>query len=149
MKLLKRLLISLTVVAISIVSFIFGVSAYGSDNNIPYSFTVPGNQGSNYSSAEYRGNSGTEVPWKVNFTYSSEGTGTVMQYYLSGPWWSKQSDYKSVSQGSGAKYYHAYDSAKNMDIAIAARNNNYNNYSYTISGYWDEETAKHTFSDWN
>lgn len=145
----KRLFATLIVGAVSIGAFAFGASAYGSDNDIPYSFTVPGNQQSTYDKAEYRGNSGPEVPWKVNFTYSGEGKSTITMYYLSGSWWSKQSDYKNVKQGSGNKYYHAYDTAKNMDVALAAKNNNNTPKSYGISGYWDEETAKHTFSDYN
>lgn len=149
MKFYKRLLLTLIVCSISISAFALSVEAYGSDNNIPYSFEVPGYPNFNYTKAEYRGNSGTNVPWKVNFTYSQEGTGTVMQYFLSGPWWSKRSDYKNVKQGSGAKYYHAYDTAINMNVALAARNNNNTKNKYTISGYWDEESAKHTFNDYN
>ena len=149
LKFYKRLLLTLIVCSISISAFAFSVAAYGSDNDIPYSFTVLGNQQGTYTNGEYRGNSGTNVPWKVNFTYSQEGKGTVMQYYLSGSWWSKQSDYKNVKQGSGAKYYHAYDTAKNMTVALAARNNNYTSNKYSISGYWDEESAKHTFNDYN
>lgn len=145
----KRLFATLVVGAVSIGAFAFGASAYGSDNNVPYSYTAPANKGIVYGSAEYRGNSGTSVPWKVNFTFSAEGTGTCMYYYLSGPWWSHQSNTYLVKQGSGNKYYHAHDTAKNMDIALAAYNNNNTNKNYVISGYWDEETAKHTFSDYN
>lgn len=143
----KRLFATLVVGAVSIGAFAFGVSAYGADNNIPYSFTVPANQGTGYGKAEYRGNAGTEVPWKIEFTYTSEGRGTVTYFHLSGPWWSKQSDSKKLSQGSGVKYYRAYDTAKNMDISLAAYNNNDIEKSYMVAGYWDEETAKHAFSD--
>lgn len=145
----KRLFTTLVVGAVSIGAFAFGVSAYGADNDIVYSFTVPGYPNAGYSKAEYRGNSGTNVPWKVNFRASAEGSGTVMYYYLSGPWWSKESDYKAVKESSGNKYYHAYDTAKNMNVALAAKNNNNTPKSFLVSGYWDEETAKHTFSDYN
>lgn len=143
----KRLVAVLAVGALSIGAFAFGASAYGTDNNTPYSFTVPANQEIGYGSAEYRGNSGIEVPWKIDFTFSAEGKGTSTYYYLSGPWWSHQSNAKLATQGKGAKYYHAHDTAKNMDVALAAYNNNKNDKVYMVAGYWDEETAKHTFSD--
>ena len=107
---------------------------------------VPGYQGKVYTDAEYRGNSGIEVPWKVNFTYSEEGKGTIMYFYLSGPWYSKESNVKAVKQGSGNKYFDAYDSCKNMNVGVAVYNNNRNSSQYNVSGYWDEETDKHKFS---
>ncbi len=126
-------------------------SAYGSDNDIYFSFSVGANKAWGYSGEVYRGPSGTEVPWKVNFTLSSEGTGTYMNYFLltPGSQYSKLSDYKLVQQGSGAKYYHAYDSAYNTNLRLGAMNNNVVTKSYNVGGYWDEETAKHTFSDYN
>ena len=148
----KRILIGITTCLITLSALGFSSYAYGGDNNIGYSFSVPGGQNWAFSNAKYRGPSGTSVPWKVNFTYSSEGVGTYMQYFLAGTEWislSKLSDYKMVKQGSGVKYYHAYDSAYNRNVRLGARNNNNVSKSYTVSGYWDEETAKHTFSDWN
>jgi hypothetical protein len=65
---------------------------------------VPGYLGKVYTKAEYRGNSGPEVPWKVNFTYSEEGKGTIMYFYLSGPWYSKQSNVKAVKQHLTLEY---------------------------------------------
>ena len=94
--------------------FAFGATAYGSDNDVPFLVQVPGNQKKGYSKAEYRGSSGPEVPWKVDFTFSEEGRGTIMYFYLSGPWYEKVSDVKSVKQGTGCKYFAAYDSAQNM-----------------------------------
>lgn len=127
--------------------FAFGATAYGSDNDVPFLVQVPGNQKKGYSKAEYRGNSGPEVPWKVNFTYSEEGKGTIMYFYLSGPWYSKQSNVKAVKQGSGNKYFAAYDSCKNMNVGLAVMNNNEKDgNTYEVAGYWDEETAKHAFS---
>lgn len=143
----KRVLTTIIVGVMAFSVIVISTSAYGSDNDIPYSFNVSANQGWGYTSEEHRGPSNTSVPWKVNFTYSSEGAGTYMQYFLIAPGWSKQSDYKNTKQGSGNKYYHAYDTAYNVDVALGARNNNYESYNYNISGYWDEETAKHAFSD--
>lgn len=149
----KRVIVGISTCVIALSALGVSVSAYGDDNNIGYSFTVKANQEWSYAAdPQYRGPSGTNVPWKVNFTYSAEGTGTYMDYFLAGTEWfspSKLSDYKRVQQGSGAKYYHAYDTAYNKDVRLAARNNNYVNASYQVSGYWDEEAAKHRFDDWN
>ena len=60
---------------------------------------VPGYQGKVYTNAEYRGNSGIEVPWKVNFTYSEEGKGTIMYFYLSGTLVFKRVKCKSCKTG--------------------------------------------------
>lgn len=147
MKFYKRLLAMAIVATVFISVFAFGATAYGSDNDVPFLVQVPGNQKKGYSKAEYRGNSGPEVPWKVNFTYSEEGKGTIMYFYLSGPWYSKQSNVKAVKQGSDKKYFAAYDSCKNMNVGLAVMNNNEKDgNTYEVAGYWDEETAKHAFS---
>lgn len=147
MKFYKRLLAMAIVATVFISVFAFGATAYGSDNNIPFSVKVPGYLGKVYTKAEYRGNSGPEVPWKVDFTFSEEGKGTIMYFYLSGPWYEKVSNVKAVKQGSGNKYFAAYDSAQNMDVGLAIKNNNKEDSNkYNVAGYWDEETAKHAFS---
>lgn len=70
-----------------------------------------------------------------------------MYFYLSGPWYEKVSNVKAVKQGSGNKYFAAYDSAQNMDVGLAIKNNNKEDSNkYNVTGYWDEETAKHAFS---
>lgn len=33
-----------------------------------------------------------------------------------------------------------------MNVGVAVYNNNSDSDKYTVSGYWDEETAKHVFS---
>lgn len=33
-----------------------------------------------------------------------------------------------------------------MNVGVAVYNNNRNSSQYNVSGYWDEETAKHAFS---
>lgn len=147
MKFYKRLLAMAIVATVFISVFAFGATAYGSDNDVPFLVQVPGNQKKGYSKAEYRGSSGPEVPWKVDFTFSEEGRGTIMYFYLSGPWYSKQSNVKAVKQGSDKKYFAAYDSCKNMNVGLAVMNNNEKDgNTYEVAGYWDEETAKHAFS---
>ena len=100
MKFYKRLLAMAIVATVFISVFAFGATAYGSDNDVPFLVQVPGNQKKGYSKAEYRGSSGPEVPWKVDFTFSEEGRGTIMYFYLSGPWYEKVSNVKSVKTGN-------------------------------------------------
>ena len=83
MKFYKRLLAMAIVATVFISVFAFGASAYGSDNDIPFYMRVPGSKGKVYSDAEHRGDSGTEVPWKVDFSFSEEGKGTIMNFLLS------------------------------------------------------------------
>ena len=147
MKFYKRLLAMAIVATVFISVFSFGASAYGSDNDVPFYFLVPGNQDVVYSNAEYRGNSDKKVPWKVNFTFSEEGRGTIMNFYLSGPWYSKQSNIQEVHQGNKDHFFAAYDSCKNMNVGLAIYNNNDVETKYYVAGYWDEETAYHPFKD--
>lgn len=133
-----------TTVFISV--FAFGASAYGSDNDVPFYVRVPGNQDKVYSNAEYRGNSGTEVPWKVDFSFSEEGKNTIMNFYLSGPWYSEQSYTHPIHQGTGNHYYAVYQNCKNMNVGLAIYNNSDVKTKYYVAGYWDEETDKHDFS---
>lgn len=84
MKFYKRLLAMAIVATVFISVFAFGATAYGSDNDIPFYLRVPGSKGKVYSDAEHRGDSGTEVPWKVDFSFSEEGKGTIMNFLLSG-----------------------------------------------------------------
>lgn len=147
MKFYKRLLAMAIVATVFISVFAFGASAYGSDNDVPFYVRVPGNQDVVYSNAEYRGNSDKKVPWKVNFTFSEEGRGTIMNFYLSGPWYSKQSNIQEVHQGNKDHFFAAYDSCKNMNVGLAIYNNNDVETKYYGAGYWDEETAYHPFKD--
>ena len=149
MKSLKKSIVGILVCITAIAAVAISASAYAYDNNYGYSFTVKPKSGLSYSSdIRYRGATTTKTPWKVNFTYSSEGKKTVMTYFLASSGWfpTKFSDFKNVTQGSGDKYFRAYDVACETDVQLAAKNNNNTANSYTISGYWDEETAKHAFS---
>lgn len=147
MKFQKRVFVGIVAGLIGVSALAFSASAYGSDNDIPYSFNVPANQGWGYSKPEERGNSGSEVPWKVEFTYSSEGRSTYMYYFLREDFWANQlSDYKRVLQGSEIKYFQAYGIAANKKVGLGAMNNNDVDKNYTVAGYWDEETAYHSFS---
>lgn len=146
MKFQKRVIVGIIAGVIGVSALAFSASAYGSDNDIPFLFGIPGN-GSGYSATEYRGDSGTEVPWKVEFTFSSEQRGAVTKFYLREDFWNnKLSDYKRVQQGSGRKYFQAYDTAKNRNVKLGGIDNNPDGNGYDVAGYWDEEAGDHDFS---
>ena len=114
MKVFKRSIVGILACLMVISSVAISASAYADDNSYGYSFSTKGNQGWSYSNdVRYSGATTTKTPWKVNFTYSSEREKTIMQYFLASSGWfpSKLSDYKNVTQGSGNKYFHAYDDA--------------------------------------
>lgn len=120
---------------------IFTVSsmAYASNDNVGFSFSLKPNYGNSYSASRYRQTSDSTNKWKVNLTYSSEGSGTYATFWLdkSG---TRVSDVHDVKQGSGAHYYNAYGTANENYVRLGAENNNPSANSYSISGYWDEET---------
>lgn len=122
----------------------FSLTAFAGNDNIPYSFTMKANMGRSYTSSEYRETTRTNNPWKVNMTYNEEGSGTAAIYFLAGsniitrP---QYSDAYIVVQGTGAHYYPAYAEASQKNVALGVKNNNDVAKSYTVSGYWDEETG--------
>lgn len=83
---------------------------------------------------------------KVDFSFSEEGKNTIMNFYLSGPWYSEQSYTHPIHQGTGNHYYAVYQNCKNMNVGLAIYNNNDVKTKYYVAGYWDEETDKHNFS---
>ncbi len=118
------------------------VPIYAANDNIGYSFEIKANYKNSYSSSRYRQTKNTDNKWKVNMTYSGEGKGTVTTYWLAKDNFSRTrvSDTHDVKQGSGAHYYKAYKSASDTKVRLGAENNNDSSKTYTVSGYWDEET---------
>ena len=151
MKTSKKIIAGILACLMLMAAMAISVSAYGGDNDFSFTMNTKGNQACSYSSdTRYRGTTSTKTPWKVNFRVSSEGKKTIMQYFLAGDELfskAKLSDYKNVTEGSGNKYFHAYDDACKRNVKLGVRNNNNTPYEYSVSGYWDEETAKHAFSD--
>lgn len=123
----------------------FSLTAFAAnDDNIAYSFKMKANGARSYSSSEYRGTPNPKNSWKVNMTYNAEGSGTVATYFLASSniiTRTQYSDAHDVKQGSGAHYYAAYAEASEKNVALGCKNNNIVDKSYTVSGYWDEETG--------
>ncbi|MFQ7310803.1 DUF2712 domain-containing protein [Sellimonas sp.] len=75
-------------------------------------------------------------------TYSSEGKGTIATYWLAlfNSSHTLASGTHNVTQGSGAHYYSAKSNASKSNVCLAVENNNNTTNTYTVAGYWDEET---------
>lgn len=113
--------------------------ALASDDNVGYSFTLKANYGNTYSSERYRQTDNKYNTWKVKMTYSSEGTGKIATYWLDKKG-TQVSDTIPVKQGLAAVYTPAYQTANQSWVRLGAENNNLTADTYTVSGYWDEET---------
>lgn len=120
-----------------------GLVAYAySDNNISYSFTIKASQvASKYSEREYRNTYDNSNAWKVNLRSSGEGAKAATYFRLCLKDDSGVSNWKLVAQGSGAHYYSAWDGADHTYVYLQGKNNNNSAKTYTVSGYWDEETG--------
>lgn len=139
----KAFLVSLMILCCLVASFsLTSFAAY--DNNISYSLEMKANLARSYTSSEYRGTTNPNNSWKVNMTHNAEGTGTIAIYFLASSniiTRMQYSDAYSVIQGSGAHYYPAYLEASEQNVALGCKNNNDVAKTYTVSGFWDEETG--------
>lgn len=117
-------------------------TAFASDDNHGYSFTIKANYANTYSGSRYRQTTNTGNKWKVNMTYSGEGKGTITTYWLAlfNSSHTIASATHDVKQGSGAHYYNAKSNASKKNVCLGAENNNNSTNTYKVSGYWDEET---------
>ncbi|MBC1936427.1 DUF2712 domain-containing protein [Listeria grandensis] len=140
----KRKLVLIIVLLLSLVVLAKPVSA--SNDNIKFNFTIKTYHANSVSGEKYRQTTNTKNNWKVNFSYSGEGAGTVTTFWLDKkmPWYAELnhqvvSGTYNVKQGTTI-YKPAYSSASQQNVRLGAENNNYSARSYTASGYWDEET---------
>ena len=121
----------------------FSMTALAGNDDVPFSFTMKANMKNSYTGDRYRETTRTNNPWKVNMTASTAGTNTQAYYFLAsnGILRIQYSDPHLVKAGSGNHYYKAYSNASKQNVSLGCRNNNDVNKSYTVSGYWDEETG--------
>ena len=121
----------------------FSMTALAGNDNVAFSFTMKANSARNYTGNRYRETTRTNNPWKVNMTGSTEGNNTQAYYFLAsnGARRIQYSDQHLVKAGSGNHYYKAYAEASKQGVSLGCKNNNNVNKSYTVAGYWDEETG--------
>lgn len=121
----------------------FSMTALAGNDDVPFSFTMKANLAKSYTGDRYRETTRTNNPWKVNMTASTEGKHTQAYYFLAsnGILRIQYSDQHLVKVGSGNHYYKAYSNGSKQNVSLGCRNNNDVNKSYTVAGYWDEETG--------
>lgn len=121
----------------------FSMTALAGDDNVAFSFTMKADMKKNYTGDRYRETTRTNNPWKVNMTASTEGKHTQAYYFLAsnGIRRIQYSDQHLVKSETGDHCYKAYAEASKQGVSLGCKNNNDVNKSYTVSGYWDEETG--------
>jgi len=121
----------------------FSMTALAGDDNVAFSFTMKANLAKSYTGDRYRETTRTNNPWKVNMTGSTEGKHTQAYYFLAsnGIRRIQYSDRHLVKSETGDHCYKAYAEASKQGVSLGCKNNNDVNKSYTVSGYWDEETG--------
>ncbi|MCC8074140.1 MAG: DUF2712 domain-containing protein [Clostridiales bacterium] len=139
----KKLMFTILALIVITTISLSGLVAYAySDNNISYSFTIRASQAvSKYSEDEFRNTYNNDNAWKVNLRSSGEGSSTITYFRLCLEDNSGVSSWHSVVQGSGSHYYSAWDGADHTHVYLQGKNNNNTTKTYTVSGYWDEETG--------
>ncbi|WP_047980202.1 DUF2712 domain-containing protein [Ornithinibacillus contaminans] len=111
---------------------------FASNDNHNFSFKIGSYYSNSFSAERYRQTDSIDNKWKVNLAYSSEGAGTITTFWIhKGS--NRVSEYKSITQGTGAHTYKPYSTANKSYVKLGAENNNYSSNTYSVSGYWDEE----------
>lgn len=131
---------------ISINSFYAADISRGDDNH-SYNFWVPGYPGNGYSGAYKRSTNDWKIAWKVNFTKSGECYQCASTYWLERTNGINVSPSHVVKEGSGPKYYSTNEkgeAAADRNVHLAAQDNDDEGTgSYSVRGYWDEETGRY------
>lgn len=129
------------IIPIFVLCLVFaGAQIKAADNNIPFKFHIQMLNANTKSAARYRQTTNVNNPWKVNLRTSTEGAGTITNFWLEGKNNSNVSKAIGVKQGSGAHYTPAYKTASKTNVKLTGENNNTTFQEYNVTGYWDEET---------
>ncbi|MCD7723398.1 MAG: DUF2712 domain-containing protein [Clostridiales bacterium] len=111
------------------------------DDNISFSLGVKALQANSYTGQEKRSTTNPKNSWKVDFNSSSETKGTVSTFWLVNTSHSAVSAKQDIKVGAAPLYSPAYSSANNTYVQLAVENNTNTTESYSVKGYWDEETG--------
>ncbi|WP_350300350.1 DUF2712 domain-containing protein [Peribacillus frigoritolerans] len=135
-----------TILACSIGLGTLSVEA-GNENSL-YSFKIKKEQGNEYTRTKYRQTTTERNTWKVRMYHSQEGTNTYTTYWLERSDGTNVSPSVKVTAGSGGEksgrnhYVKGNAGANAAKVRLTAENNNYSSSTYTVDGYWDEETGR-------
>ncbi|MFJ7471459.1 DUF2712 domain-containing protein [Peribacillus frigoritolerans] len=123
------------------------LSVEAGNENSGYSFKIKKEQGNETTGTKYRQTTTERNTWKVRMYKSEEGTNTYTTYWLetNGTNVSPAVDVKAGSGGinSGRNHYIKGNAGANAtEVRLTAENNNYSSSTYSVDGYWDEETGR-------
>lgn len=109
--------------------------AYSNDN-IPFHLNIQPHQ------HNARTTTNVNNKWKVKMTKSYEGPGTYTNFWLELYNGKNVANVVATRVEDGARYSPAYSSASQTTVYLTSENNNDNDVTYTVEGYWDEETGE-------
>ena len=136
------------VIALLVVSAISAsslVAMASVDENIEFSFSVTAhNSITQETDGRYRSTSDNNNAWKVRLITSTEtdatkGCGSYFCLGLENE--ELASAWYLVERSSGAHYYPTNDEADFETVYLQCKDNNNSSKTYTVGGYWDEETG--------
>ncbi|MGE6717209.1 DUF2712 domain-containing protein [Peribacillus frigoritolerans] len=124
------------------------LSVEAGNENTGYSFMIKKDQGNEFTGTKYRQTTTERNTWKVRMYYSQEGTNTYTTYWLeksNGTNVSPAVDVKAGNKNSksGRNHYIKGNAGANAtEVRLTAENNNVSSSTYSVEGYWDEETGR-------
>ncbi|WP_285769014.1 DUF2712 domain-containing protein [Peribacillus sp. SI8-4] len=124
------------------------LSVEAGNENSGYTFKIKKNQGNESRSTKYRQTTNERNTWKVRMYKSGEGTNTYTTYWLEKSDGTNVSPAVDVKAGnkdskSGRNYYIKGNWGANAaNVRLTAENNNVSSSTFSVSGYWDEETGR-------
>ncbi|MCO7175009.1 DUF2712 domain-containing protein [Sporolactobacillus kofuensis] len=140
-KLMKLILAGLIALCLLIPT----ISHAAEKNEYRYNFNIgPYQANSRVSDANAHKRTTTNIheAWMVNLEGSEEGFNSITQFWMENKSGHNITPTVNAYSGRGEAYEKASDDATGVYCYLTAQNNNYNNNSYNVSGYWDEEYPK-------
>lgn len=124
------------------------LSVEAGNENSGYTFKIKKEQGNEFTRTEYRQTTTERNTWKVRMYRSDEGTNTYTTYWLERSDGTNVSPAVDVKAGnkdlkSGRNYYIKGNAGANAaNVRLTAENNTASSSSFSVKGYWDEETGR-------
>ncbi|WP_249596371.1 DUF2712 domain-containing protein [Peribacillus frigoritolerans] len=124
------------------------LSVEAGNGNSVYTFKIKKEQGNEFTRTEYRQTTTERNTWKVRMYHSQEGTNTYTTYWLERSDGTNVSPALDVKAGnkdlkSGRNYYiKGNEGANAANVRLTAENNTASSSSFSVKGYWDEETGR-------
>lgn len=147
---IKKIIVGILLSTMLIGIFTTDVMA-GIDGAYDFELAIKSKQANTRTTGRYRSATNVNDSWKVNLETTTENNNDsgITTFWLENYATDNVSTSHNVPSGSGDHYYAAGTSAAQMTVYLTAEDNNYSfTKTYTISGYWDEETGdKHDIQE--